>query len=265
MSLTLRTDSPQLNAELYIRRKEGCSEIDTRSGLKIYELLGEKNGNSSNLSVALEEFAPQGSSHPHFHSKRDEYQVCLEGQGKLIIGNETRTVTPGDLVKIPKGKVHQTINEHQVPLKLYCFLTPSWSFEDATFVDRGSSQPEEKGEIYMRKKEGCDKINAGRGEAIYELLGKENGSSDDLSIALVEIEEGCASEAHYHPESDESYLILEGQGRLIVDGQTRIVTPGDLAKIPMGKVHQIFNDKKDLLKFYCACTPAWVPSCMIKV
>lgn len=254
-----------LNTEFYFRNKADCFEIDTGSGLRIYELLGKQNGNSDLVSIAVEEFAPKGSSPAHSHTKAEEYQMILEGTGRLKVGNQTKIVTKGDFVKIPKGMQHQTFNddEHH-PLKLCCFLTPPWAADDTNFTNDKPSIIEEKCELYVRTKESCVEINPSKGEYIYEFLGKENGSSDTMSIALVEINEESFSEAHLHPEAEEFYIGIEGQGRLVVDEQTWTVSRDVLAKIPKGKVHQIFNDTKETLKFLCVCTPAWTPGCYIK-
>lgn len=260
--MSMRVES---STNLYIRNKEGCDEIPAGERFKIYEFLGRKNGNSEDVSIALEEFGPKSSSKPHYHSKSEEYQVVLSGEGRLRVGNVVKIVKAGDLVKIPEGTVHQTSNDHEnETLKLYCFVSPAWIYDDSHEVD-SFPESEEKIEVYQRNKESCDGIKAGSKEIIHELLGKENGANDRLSIALVEIEEGGSTEAHSHDKNVESYIILEGQGRLTVDGQTREVIPGDVAKIPMGKVHKLFNDKKETLRFYCACTPAWTSDCMIKV
>ena len=255
-----------LSTEFYFRNKTDCFEIDTGSGLRIHELLGRQNGNSDLLSIAVAEFAPEGSSSAHYYTEAEEYQAILEGTGKMVVGNQTKIVTKDDFIKIPKGMRHQTFNEdrHQT-LKLCCFLTPSWAANDTTFMDDAPSIHEEKYDLYMRTKESCIEINPGKGEYIYEFLGKENGASENMSIALVEIHEGCSSEAHLHPDAEEIYIGIEGQGRLVVDGQTWTVSRDVLAKIPKGNVHQIFNDKQEIFKFLCVCTPAWTPGCSIKV
>jgi len=258
---------PSTNTELYCRSYIDSYEINTGTGLRIYEVLGEQNGNSDTLSVAIEEFDPKGKSPAHFHSRAEEYQYVMEGCGKLIVGNQIKMVSKGDFIKIPKGMNHQTFNESlNKTLKLCCFLTPSWTSEDTTFTNEAALDFNEKADdIYMRKKENCSEINAGKGEFIYEFLGKENGPADDISIALVEIQEGCSSEAHLHPEAEEYYIGIEGQGRLVIDGETRYLTPYAINKIPKGIVHQIFNDKKEDLKFLCVCAPAWTPECYVKV
>lgn len=259
-------DSHSLNTELYFRSKKECKKIDAGGRLYIYELLGKDNGNSHALSIALEKFEPKGSSPIHYHLKAEEYQFILEGSGKLVIGNQTRTVTKGDFAKIPRGTTHQTINEDPLnPLKLFCCLTPAWTAEDTIVSDNNPSIFQDKNEIYMRKKENCLEIDTGAGEFIYELLGIENGSSKNLSIAIVEIMKGCSSEAHIHPDSEEYYFIIEGEGKLVIDGQIRDLKRNDLAKIPKGKVHQIFNNSLTTLKFLCMCDPAWTPECYIKI
>lgn len=87
-----------------------------------YELLGRHNENSENLNIAIEEFFPNGSSTVH---KEEEYQMILEGSGKLILGDQIKTVAKGDFLMIPGGIIHQIFNEHQEKaLRLCSFLIP---------------------------------------------------------------------------------------------------------------------------------------------
>lgn len=250
--------------QFYVRNKQGCHEYNTGTGLFINELQGKSTGSDA-VSVALEEFVQGGKSQAHVHDKSEEYQVILSGRGTLFIGNQSRTVTVGDLIKIPAGKTHRTLNEDPETLTLYCLVAPAWTIEGTKFVDPSVSD-DEIIEIYMRRKETCKKIIAANGEAICRvLLGKEDGPCDALSIAHVKLKGECSLDVDLHPEAEQSYIILEGQGRLVVDGETKTVIPGDLARIPKGKMHQIFNDHKETLKFYYACTPALTPNSLIKV
>jgi len=112
-------------------------------------------------------------------------------------------------------------------------------------------------DIYTRRLEQCFKIDGGNGETVYELVGIMNGHTVKHSVAYVEIAKDGFSSSHYHPEMEESYLILEGEGVLYLDGNEQHLKKGDVAHIPKLKTHQIFNRFKEELKFYCVCAPAW--------
>lgn len=43
---------------------------------------------------------------PHIHQVEDEYIYLVEGQLEVTLGEETYTVQPGDLVKMPRGVPH---------------------------------------------------------------------------------------------------------------------------------------------------------------
>lgn len=112
-------------------------------------------------------------------------------------------------------------------------------------------------DIFVRSQEDCVKIDTGNGETVYEMIGLGNGNTKKHSIAFVEILPEGGSVAHFHPEAEENYLVMEGIGTLILDGKEQTIVSGDVVVIPVGKVHQIFNKDKETLKFFCICAPAW--------
>jgi mannose-6-phosphate isomerase-like protein (cupin superfamily) len=252
------------NEEIYVRRKENCFEIDTGYGEKIYELIGVNNGKAKTHSVALVEIAKGASSQAHYHPASEESYLILEGKARLVIEGETQSLTPGALAKIPMGKVHQIFNDQSEALKLFCFCAPAWTPECYQIKPPGENQEniqQLSQTIYSRNKEDCNKITIDKSVSIYELLGKKNGDSEKHSVAGIEIERNGCSQAHYHPECEESYLIQEGQGRMEINGETRVVKAGDAIYIPTGKIHQIFNESTETLKLYSVCSPAWTPDC----
>ena len=262
-TLTQNVFSVKTENPIYTRRFEGHFEFTNETGESIFELLGKDNGNSEQHSIAHVEIRQGGSSMAHYHPESEESYVIMEGQGRLVIGRKTRIVTPGDVIKIPVEKVHQIFNDSIGTLKLLCICAPAWQPKCLVPAEMAkNSSFELDDEIYIRKKEDCSEINAGKGEFIRELLGKDNGKTEQHSIAHVKICQEGSSTAHYHPKSEESYVILEGQGRLVIGEQEKVVKSGDVAKIPVGKVHQIFNDHADTLKFLCVCAPAWKPDCI---
>ena len=51
-----------------------------------------------------------GAPLPHAHTREDETLILLEGQVAVTIGDESRTVLPGDVVFFPRGVPHSFSN-----------------------------------------------------------------------------------------------------------------------------------------------------------
>ena len=84
---------------------------------------------------------------------------------------------------------------------------------------------------------------------------RELHHTDSQSLAEATLEPGQATERHYHRQSEEIYVVLEGKGTLELDGEIREVAPGDAALIPPGAWHQIRAAAP--LRFLCCCAPAY--------
>lgn len=256
---------PVNNYDIYVRRKEDCHEINTEHGELIYEYVGIENGNTKKHSIAEVNIASEGSSTAHLHPDSEESYIFTQGIGRLVINGENRIVKTGDVVKIPMGIVHQIFNNQAEDLKFYCVCAPAWHPECFVPVEDKEEMNESGEAVYIKRKEDCQEIDTGQGELIYEFIGVENGNAVKHSVAQVELLQGGSSQAHLHPEAEESYIILEGKGRIVIDGKEKIVTPGDVVNIGVGKVHKIFNNFTETLKFYVVCAPAWTPSCAIYI
>jgi mannose-6-phosphate isomerase-like protein (cupin superfamily) len=111
----------------------------------------------------------------------------------------------------------------------------------------------------IQHKDDCTPLTSEHGEIVYELAGTAVGSSQQHSLAHIELPPGKASLKHYHPIAEESYYILNGTARLVIDGETFTMTPGQAVVITPEQVHQIFNDGPDVLHFLAVCAPAWTP------
>jgi len=107
-------------------------------------------------------------------------------------------------------------------------------------------------------------IETPHGETIYELIGNSpNGGNCTHSVAYAEIAPGRSSIRHYHPETEESYTVVSGEGILEL-GESRItMTPGSSRLIPPGTTHKISNTGKETLGMWVVCVPPWSPDCSI--
>jgi mannose-6-phosphate isomerase-like protein (cupin superfamily) len=60
---------------------------------------------------------------------------------------------------------------------------------------------------------------------------------------------------HSHPEAEQVYVIVAGNGLMRVDDEEQEVTPGTLAFIPRGASHAIRNTGSEPLVYVSATSP----------
>jgi mannose-6-phosphate isomerase-like protein (cupin superfamily) len=71
---------------------------------------------------------PGATRGPHLHRDFEEVIYVLSGTGTTRAESGEIAVQPGDLVHIPAGEKHMTVNTGTVPLVLLCFFpTPDVS------------------------------------------------------------------------------------------------------------------------------------------
>jgi len=75
------------------------------------------------------------------------------------------------------------------------------------------------------------------------------------SLAEASLAAGQTTQRHQHRETEEIYMLLDGEGELEVDGETRNVGAGDAILIPAGAWHQITATAP--LRFLCCCAPPY--------
>jgi len=89
------------------------------------------------------------------------------------------------------------------------------------------------------------------GSTIREYL-----HTDMQSLAEASLEPGQATRRHYHGQSEEIYLIVDGEGDLEVDGDTRRVAVGDAILIPPGSWHELAAGRSGV-RLLCCCVPPY--------
>lgn len=82
--------------------------IDSRVSFRIVEIAVPKPGD-----------ALRG---PHLHRDFEECIYVLSGQGTMQAESGVYTVGPGDVLLVPPGERHMTVNTGSEPLRLLCFF-----------------------------------------------------------------------------------------------------------------------------------------------
>jgi quercetin dioxygenase-like cupin family protein len=64
--------------------------------------------------------------------------------------------------------------------------------------------------------------------------------------------------AHIHPQGQDTWTILSGQGEYYLDraGTTKKIVTGDVVIAPTGSVHGVFNNSNEPLIFISVVSPA---------
>jgi mannose-6-phosphate isomerase-like protein (cupin superfamily) len=107
------------------------------------------------------------------------------------------------------------------------------------------------------KIEECPDYLAPDNAVAKEFLSPRNSALERLSIAKITIPPRTSVEKHYHPQSEEVYQIIDGEGTMLLDQATRKVGPGEVIPIPTGSWHSIDNQSDQDLVMIVTCSPPW--------
>jgi mannose-6-phosphate isomerase-like protein (cupin superfamily) len=95
------------------------------------------------------------------------------------------------------------------------------------------------------------------GSAIRELAGPAWSPVRNQSLAEATLEAGGETAEHYHPQTEELYYFVEGEGRMRLGEAEDSVGPGDCVVIPPGTPHKLWNSGSEPLILLCCCAPAY--------
>lgn len=105
---------------IWLARDKEINFVSHETHLKVINLISEKIGKMGeisrrsvaqyeNLSFTLVSIGK--SEEPHIHQKSDIIVILLEGEGEINIEGEKKYVEKGDIIFIPKNKVHFFVNK----------------------------------------------------------------------------------------------------------------------------------------------------------
>jgi mannose-6-phosphate isomerase-like protein (cupin superfamily) len=95
------------------------------------------------------------------------------------------------------------------------------------------------------------------GSAIRELAHPAWTAAANQSLAEATVHPGEQTAEHLHPQSEELYYFVAGEGRMRLDGDEAPVAAGDCVVIPPGTPHKLWNSGPAPLVLLCCCAPAY--------
>lgn len=93
------------------------------------------------------------------------------------------------------------------------------------------------------------------GQASYLLVGRGDFGSRHLAVTWVEGGAGSEQRRHAHPESEQVYVVVRGNGRMKVGDEERLVGPGTAVFVPPGALHAIAQVGDEPLVYVSATAP----------
>ena len=107
-----------------------------------------------------------------------------------------------------------------------------------------------------RSREEAEAFTTLDGSTIRVLLDASLAGAANQSLAEATLAPGQATRRHYHADSEEIYVLLEGTAEMELEGERRAVEPGDAILIPPGAWHRI-GARDNAVRFLCCCAPPY--------
>lgn len=86
----------------YFIDQQDCAKHNIFPGVNIFTTFGDQ------VMLSLVEFEPGAVVEPHSHP-HEQMGLLLEGELTFTIGDQTKTLVPGQMWRIPGGVVHRAI------------------------------------------------------------------------------------------------------------------------------------------------------------
>lgn len=121
---------------MLIRNLKDSKILNTPHGSEIRPLIDRTTSPITQCSLAEETLPPGKTVTPHHHEVLEEIYYILSGCGVMTIGGESREVSAGDAIYIPKHNVHSLTNIGEDDMKILLVCGPAFYFEDHIFQPR---------------------------------------------------------------------------------------------------------------------------------
>jgi mannose-6-phosphate isomerase-like protein (cupin superfamily) len=103
-----------------------------------------------------------------------------------------------------------------------------------------------------------ERFTTADGSSIRELAGPAWTRARHQSLAEATLEPGGETAEHYHPQAEELYYFVAGDGQMrLGDDEPAEVTTGDCVVIAPGTPHKLWNTGSTPLVLLCCCAPAY--------
>jgi quercetin dioxygenase-like cupin family protein len=221
--------------------------------------------------VALNEWRSGLEGPPHLHSEKDQIFYIVSGDGKVTVGDQEFEVTPGCLVYLPAGILHQTIVTSEEPLGyiLYNVFKSSQKEGHSSFAEHilkvkeirrrqaetgqfdisGAEQDiiTDKKEKFFSNVYDGKKFDFGSNSTILLL---DRTETNRLEFVVVQWSPGNRGAMVAHKEKEQTFFVLSGSGKVTIGEETEVIQAGDIIFVPRNTPHTT-EAVEDELTYLC--------------
>jgi mannose-6-phosphate isomerase-like protein (cupin superfamily) len=88
----------------------------------------------------------------------------------------------------------------------------------------------------------------------------------NLWMGISQLEASSRSNRHAHPQQEEIFFVLWGEGKIAVGDDEFEVSEGSCVYVPMGEEHQLMNSSSDeVLRVLSVTSPSFTPEDFVDV
>ena len=219
--------------------------------------------------IGHNEWRPHLDGPPHYHDEKDQAFYITSGVGIVKLGDEQHDVKEGCLCFVPAGLEHQTITTSDEPLCYLLFniynsnenITFEQHIEKVRSVRKAQAETQSFGESSKitegkRPAKFFDDIGTGKQfdfVSSRSTLLVDRSESERMEILMSELPADLEGPVIAHPDKEQTFLILEGDGSITIDGESSDVKVGDVVFLPSDEAHS-WSSGKQGLKYICQST-----------
>ena len=121
---------------MIVVNRQHASVISTPHGSAIRPLIDRTTSAITQCSLAEETLPPGCAVTPHRHREIEEIYYVVSGRGLMTVGDETREVSAGDAIYVPRDHRHSLRNTGSEPIRLVLVCGPAFFYEDQVFDEQ---------------------------------------------------------------------------------------------------------------------------------
>lgn len=122
---------------MHIMSKNNATPSESQHGEIIYELIGREVGEPTERhSVAYMIVPPGKSSLLHYHPEAEESYYILQGEARMLLGDEEAIILPDQVILISPQKPHKIINIGKSDLVFLAVCVPAWESTNTVYLER---------------------------------------------------------------------------------------------------------------------------------